>query len=205
MVGAGSKLRKIRDNPTLMPQSSSHRITGLLRAWGQGDDAALAALTPLVYAELRRRASVYMSRERRGHTLQPSALVKECYLRLVNTRQVEWQDRNHFFALAARLMRRILVDIARGRQYGKRRAGSPHVAVDEQLPVAAPGHDIVALDDALHALATIDERKARVVEMRFFGGLSNADVAESLGVSAKTVIREWQLARAWLLRELTNQ
>jgi RNA polymerase sigma factor (TIGR02999 family) len=186
---------------------SSHRITSLLQAWRQGDDEALTALTPLVHAELRKLAGAYMRGERRDHTLQATGLVNECYLRLVDAREVEWQNRAHFFALSARLMRRILVDFARERQYAKRGGGVEHVPLsphDDQLPVIEPGPDLVALDDALSALAMIDERKSQVVELRFFGGLSNDDIAEALGVSSKTVIREWQVAKVWLLCELTG-
>lgn len=191
-----------------MPRESgtrSHRITRLLRAWSQGDDAALAELTPLVHAELRRLARGYMKGERRDHTLQATALVNECFLRLMEARQVQWQDRGHFFALSARLMRRILVDVARARRYDKRGGGVEHVALDEQVPAVEPGRDLLALDDALSALATIDERKSHVVELRFFGGLSHDETAEILGVSAKTVMREWQVAKMWLLRELRQR
>jgi RNA polymerase sigma factor (TIGR02999 family) len=187
-----------------VPNPSSHRITGLLQAWSQGDDAALAALTPLVHAELRTLARAYMSRERRDHMLQATGLVNECYLRLVDARQVRWQNRAHFFALSARLMRRILVDFARSRRYGKRGGEAQHVTLDEQRQGIEPGRDLVALDDALRALATIDERKSRVVEMRFFGGLSHEETAVALGISAKTVMREWQVAKVWLLRELSD-
>jgi RNA polymerase sigma factor (TIGR02999 family) len=186
-----------------MAVSSSHRITGLLQAWSGGDEAALAALTPLVHAELRRLARGYMGRERPDHTLQATGLVNECYLRLVDARQVRWQDRAHFFALAARLMRRILVDFARSRQYGKRGGGAEHVTLDEQMRAIEPGRDLIALDEALNALAALDERKSQIVEMRFFGGLSNAEVGQALGISAKTVMREWQIAKVWLLRELS--
>lgn len=183
--------------------ASSRRITGLLNAWRQGDEAALAELTPLVHAELCTLARAYMRRERPDHTLQPTGLVNECYLRLMEARHVHWQGRTHFFALSARLMRRILVDFARVRQYQKRGGGVSHERVDEQQPAIARGGDLVALDDALRALAVIDERKSQVVEMRFFGGLTNEETAEVLGVSAKTVMREWQIAKVWLLRELT--
>jgi RNA polymerase sigma factor (TIGR02999 family) len=184
--------------------SSSHQITGLLQAWSQGNEAALAELTPLVYAELYKVARGYMGRERRDHSLQATGLVNECYLRLVDARQVLWQNRAHFFALSARLMRRILVDFARARQYGKRGGWAQHVTLDEQALTTEPGRDLVALDDALSALATLDERKSRVVEMRFFGGLSHEETAEALGISTKTVMREWQVAKVWLLRELSN-
>jgi RNA polymerase sigma factor (TIGR02999 family) len=182
--------------------AASHRITRLLQAWSQGDDAALAVLTPLVHAELRRVARGYMKGERRDHTLQPTALVNECFLRLMDARRVQWHDRAHFFALSARLMRRILVDLARARRYDKRGGGAEHVPLDETVPAAETGRDLVALDDALRSLAAIDERKGQVVELRFFGGLSHDETAEILGVSAKTVMREWQVAKMWLLREL---
>jgi RNA polymerase sigma-70 factor, ECF subfamily len=181
----------------------SHRITGLLRSWSQGDETALAELTPLVLAELRTLARAYMRRERPDHSLPATGLVNECYLRLLQARTVEWQNRGHFYALSARLMRRILVDLARSRQYGKRGGGAEHVTIDDQRLAIEPGRDLVALDDALSALAAIDARKSQVVEMRFFGGLSNEEAADALGVSAKTVMREWQLAKVWLLRELT--
>jgi RNA polymerase sigma-70 factor (ECF subfamily) len=187
------------------PAVPSHRITRLLRAWSQGDDAALAELTPLVHAELRRLARGYMKAERRDHTLQATALVNECFLRLMDARHVHWQDRAHFFALSARLMRRILVDVARARRYDKRGGGAEHVPLDEQVPAVESGRDLVALDDALHSLATIDQRKSHVVELRFFGGLSHEETADILGVSTKTVMREWQVAKMWLLRELRRR
>ena len=183
--------------------TSPHQITGLLQSWSHGDDAALAALTPLVLADLRILARAYMRRERPDHSLQATGLVNECYLRLLQTRNIDWQNRAHFFALSARLMRRILVDFARSRQYSKRGGGAEHVTIDEQQLVVEPGRDLVALDDALAALAAIDERKSQIVEMRFFGGLTNEEAADVLGMSAKTVMREWQLAKVWLLRELT--
>jgi RNA polymerase sigma factor (TIGR02999 family) len=186
----------------LGPIEPSHRITALLQAWSQGDEAALAELTPLVHAELHRLARACMRRERRAHTLQATALVNECFLRLVDARQVQWQDRAHFFALSGRLMRRILVDFARARQFQKRGAGADHVPLDTAVPVSAPGRDLVALDEALQTLADIDERKSQIVELRFFGGLSHEETAQALGISAKTVMREWQVAKVWLLREL---
>lgn len=184
--------------------ASSHRITGLLQAWSQGDDAALAALTPLVLAELRATARAYMRRERAHHSLQATGLVNECYLRLIDARTVAWQNRAHFFALSARLMRRILVDFARSRQSGKRGAGGEHTPFDERLVANEPGRDLVTLDDALSALEAVDERKSRIVEMRFFGGLTNGEIAQTLNVSEQTVIRDWQVAKVWLLRELTS-
>ena len=183
--------------------TSSHRITSLLQSWSRGDEAALEELTPLVLAELRSLARAYMHRERQNHSLQATGLVNECYLRLLQARSVDWQNRAHFFALSARLMRRILVDFARSRQYSKRGGGAERVAFDDAQVVVEPGRDLVALDDALIALAAIDERKSQVVEMRFFGGLTNEEAADALGLSAKTVMREWQIAKVWLLRELT--
>ena len=159
-------------------------------------------LTPLVYEELRRLARHYMGNEHVGHTLQATALVNEAYLRLVDIHKVQWQNRAHFFAMSARLMRRILVDSARSRKYQKRGAGARKVSLDEGLLVVEPGRDLVALDDALEALAKVDERRSKVVEMRFFGGLSVEETAEALGVSADTVMRDWKLAKVWLLREL---
>jgi RNA polymerase sigma-70 factor (ECF subfamily) len=181
----------------------SLQITQLLVAWGQGDEAALAQLIPLVHVELRRMARRQMGRERQGHTLQASALVNEAYLRLIDIRQVRWQNRAHFFAVSARLMRRILVDSARSRRYLKRGGGAPKVSLDEALQVGDErGKDLVALDDALQALAAVDARKSQVVELRYFGGLSVEETAEALHVSPETVMRDWKLAKAWLLREL---
>ena len=180
-------------------------VTGLLLAWGKGDDAALEQLVPLVHAELRRIAGRHMAHERVGHSLQATALVNEAYLRLVDVRQMKWQDRAHFFAMSARLMRRILVDFARSRGYQKRGGGAQKVSFEEGLVVSNDrGHDIVALDDALIALAEIDSRKSQVIEMRFFGGLSVEETAEALHVSTQTVMRDWKLAKAWLRRELRD-
>jgi RNA polymerase sigma-70 factor, ECF subfamily len=181
---------------------SPHNVTELLRAWGGGDDEALALVTPLVHAELRHIARRHMRGERKDHTLQVTALVNECYLRLADARHVHWQDRTHFLAWASRVMRRVLVDFARERRADKRGGGAEHVPLDDGRPSPSPDRDLVALDDALAALAVLDERKARVVELRFFGGLSHDEVAAVLGVSAKTVMRDWQLARAWLLDQL---
>src|SRR5262245_28978861 len=185
------------------PASASHRITGLLHAWRQGDQAALAELTPLVHAELRNLARRYVRRERRDLSLPATGLVNECYLRLVDAQHVDWQNRAHFLALAGRTMRRILVDVARTRRYRKRGGDAEHVAIDDQLMAPEPSRDLVALDEALKALAVVDERKAHVVELRFFGGLSNEETADVLGVSAKTVMRDWQVAKVWLFRELS--
>jgi RNA polymerase sigma-70 factor, ECF subfamily len=182
----------------------SAAVTRLLVAWREGDREALDKLAPLVYHELRRLARRHMANERAGHTLQATALVNEAYLRLVEVTRVQWQDRAHFFAMAARQMRRILVDSARERRYQKRGGGAQKVTLDEQLLVGGPGPNLVALDDALQALEKIDQRKSKVVEMRFFGGLSLEDTAAALGVSPDTVTRDWKLAKAWLMRELSS-
>jgi RNA polymerase sigma-70 factor (ECF subfamily) len=182
--------------------SSAAQVTQLLVAWGAGDQSAFDALAPLVYDELRRVARRYIGGESPGHTLQATALVNEVYLKLVDINQVQWQNRAHFFAMSARLMRRILVDFARSKHYQKRGAGAQMVSLDEALLVVAPGQDLVALDDALQALAGVDARKSQVVEMRFFGGLSVHETAEALNVSQETVMRDWKVAKAWLLREL---
>ena len=185
--------------------SQSH-VTTLLVAWGDGDESALEQLVPLVHRELRRLAQRAMARERADHMLQPTALVNEVYLRLVDMKTVRWSDRAHFFALSARLMRRILVDISRSRRYKKRGGGAPTIGLDENL-VAAPqrGEDLVALDDALGRLATFDPRRSQVVELRFFGGLGIEEIAEVLKVSRHTVMRDWTLARTWLFGELRQR
>ncbi len=180
-------------------------VTALLQAWRGGDEAALGKLMPLVHGELHRLAHRYMRRERVGHTLQTTALVNEAYLRLIDVKQVKWQDRAHFFAIAADLMRRILVDYARTRAYQKRGGDMRKVSFDEALCITPePETDLVRLDDALKALADFDSRKAKVVELRFFGGLSVEDTAEVLKVSPDTVKRDWRLAKVWLLTELTD-
>ena len=177
----------------------------MLLAWNRGESDALDALMPLVYDELRRLAARYMRGERANHTLNATALVNEAYLRLIEVRQVQWNNRAHFFAMAARLMRRILVDAARSRGYQKRGAGAPLLSLDEALIVPTePSADLVALDDALTALAAMDVRKSQVVELRFFGGLSLEETAEALQVSRDTVKRDWKMAKLWLLRELSS-
>jgi RNA polymerase sigma-70 factor (ECF subfamily) len=184
-------------------QTGARHVTGLLLAWRQGNDAALGELVPLVQDELRRIARGCLARERKGHSLQTTALVNEAYLRLVDVQRVRWQDRAHFLAMAARLMRRILVDMARTKRAQKRGAAAVKVTFDElAVPYEEPGHDLVALDDALAALAEFDERKSRVIELRFFAGLSVDETASVLNVSVDTVMRDWKLARAWLLREI---
>ena len=182
---------------------SPKEITRLLVAWGDGDRSALEELAPLVHTELHRLAHHYMGRERHGHTLQTSALVNEAYVRLIDWKEVRWQNRAHFFAVSAQLMRRILVDFARDRQYLKRGGGALRVSLGEAEAFSVErGADLVALDEALTGLAEVDRRKGQVVEMRFFGGLSVEEVAEVLKVSKETVMRDWRLAKAWLLREL---
>jgi len=184
-------------------QEQPREVTQLLLAWNEGDESALEKLVPLVYNELRRLAKRRVRLERPDHTLQTTALINEAYLRLVDVRNVRWQNRAHFFALCARLMRRILVDYARTRHYAKRGGGAQPVSLDQSPAVSpAPSTDLVAVDDALHALAEVDARKAQVVELRFFGGLTVEESAEVLKVSPETVRRDWKLAKVWLLREL---
>ena len=178
-------------------------VTRLLHAWSEGDEAALDQLIPIVEAELRRLARGYMARERPGHTLQVTALVNEAFLRLTDARQVQWQDRAHFLGISARLMRRVLVDHARSRGYKKRGGGRQQVTLDDALLVTpGPAVDVIALDRALTALADVDARKCRVVELRYFAGLSVEETADTLHVSADTVRRDWRLARLWLLRAI---
>ena len=186
-----------------MTASTPHAVTELLLAWSQGEQSALEKLIPLVYGELRRIAHRYMNRERRGHTQQTTELVNEAYLRLIDASRVRWQDRAHFFAISAQLMRRILVDYARTRGYLKRGGGAHRTSFDEAAVVSPErGSDLVALDDALQALAAKDARKSRVVELRFFGGLSVEETAEVLKVSPDTIHRDWRLAKAWLARQM---
>jgi RNA polymerase sigma factor (TIGR02999 family) len=189
----------------------SAEITGLLRAWGRGDSEALDRLTPLVYEHLHRMARSYMRNERLGHTLQATALVNEAFLRLVDTRSLDWTDRAHFFAVCARVMRRILVDAARSRAAIKRGGQADRAehstAIDlDQLPSPASemSAQVCALDEALNMLAQIDPRRAHVIELRFFGGLTVDETAQALQTSPQTVMREWRLARAWLARELSQ-
>jgi RNA polymerase sigma-70 factor, ECF subfamily len=186
--------------------SSSQQITGLLVRWREGDRAAFDEMMPFVYKELRRLASYYMRRQRPGHTLQTSALVNEAYLRLIDYKNMNWQNRAHFFAMAAQAMRRVLVDQARSRNYAKRGGGAQRVQLAEaDLSVREKARDIVALDDALMDFEKIDARKSRIVEMRYFAGMSVEETAEALGVSPITVIREWNAAKRWLLRELSDK
>ena len=192
-------------------ETTSAEITRLLKAWGRGDKAALDRLTPLVYEELRRLARNYMRKEQRGHSMQATALVNEAFIRLVDGRAIDWQDRAHFFAVSARMMRRVLVDAARARGSAKRGGHAERVdhstAVNlDQFP-AAPADisaQLCALDDALNTLAAMDPRRAQVVELRYFGGLSVEETGRVLNISAQSVMRDWKLARAWLARELSR-
>ena len=178
----------------------------LLAAWGNGDRAALDQLMPLVHDELRRMAHRYLGRERGGHTLQSAALVNEAYLKLIGERQMDWQNRAHFFAVAAQIMRLILVDYARARNRDRRGGGAQRVSLDDALAIVnEQSAELVALDDALNSLAAFDARKSKVAELRFFGGLSVEETAEVLHVSPITVMREWRLAKAWLYRELNRE
>ena len=186
-----------------MSEAPSSEITQLLHDWRGGDELALERLTPMVYQELHRLAKHYMAREREGHTLQTTALINEVYLRLVKGKEVEWQDRAHFFAVSAQLMRRILTDFARSHGYQKRGAGARHVPLDEVFVASAePAVDLVALEQSLTRLGQIDARKSKVVELRFFGGMTVDETAEVLRISPETVMRDWSIARAWLQRDL---
>src|ERR1035441_292588 len=185
--------------------SPTAEVTRLLRAWGGGDHAALEQLTPLVYRELRRMAGRYMQRENPGNTLQATALVNEAFLRLVDVTGVRWQDRAHFFAISAQMMRRILVDAAPARESCQRGGGAVRLDINESIDaLPQPDSRLVDLDEALESLAQFDARKARVVELRFFGGLSVEETAEVLKISPESVMRDWKLARAWLMRELAR-
>ncbi|HJQ22670.1 MAG TPA: sigma-70 family RNA polymerase sigma factor [Blastocatellia bacterium] len=187
--------------------SGSQEITQLLLAWNDGDQTALERLAPLVERELHRLAQGYLNHERRGHSLQATELVNEAYVRLIDWQNVAWQNRAHFFGMAAQMMRRILVDHARRQQFQKRGGGGAiQVSLERAENIAGPSSvDVIALDDALAALAQFDERKSRIVELKFFGGLSEAEIAETLQVSLRTVQREWNLAHAWLYRELSKE
>ena len=209
-----AKVLTRRNRHPTMPSESppqarrgSHDVTELLVAWGNGDDDALQALTPLIERELHRLAAAYMARERPGHLLQPTALVNEAYLRLIDWKHVQWQNRAHFFGVAAQMMRHVLVDIARTHKREKR-GGRDAVQVslsDAKNSAAERPTDLVELDDALQTLARLDARHARVVELRFFGGLSHEETAHVLNVSVATVRRDWRLAKAWLFRELRGR
>jgi RNA polymerase sigma factor (TIGR02999 family) len=197
-LDTGFSSGRVMPTPTLKP------VTQLLYEWRAGNQEALNQLMPLVYDELRRLAGHYMKSERPSHTLQPTALINEAYIRLVEM-EVSWQDRSHFFAVAARLLRRILVDHAKGHRRDKRGGGQVRVTLDEELGASGPDPDILGLDEAITRLAAFDERKARVIEMHFFGGLTYEEMAEALGISQATVHRELRLAKAWLHHELTKK
>ncbi len=179
------------------------QVTALLKAWSGGDDSARESLIPAVYGELRRMARRYMRNESPGGTLQTSALINEAYLRLIDVESVNWQDRTHFFAVSARIMRRVLVDAARSRAAAKRGGNAPHVSLDQAPQVSTQrAGELIALDEALERLAAVDPRKEQVVELRFFSGLSVEETAAALAISPQSVMRDWKLAKAWLLREL---
>jgi len=195
--------------PAMAPEGNSkspEEITELLQAWSKGEQAAFDQLAPIVYAELRRLARRYMANERPDHTLQPTALVHEAYMRLADFRDLTWKNRFHFFAISSQVMRHVLVDFARSRERRKRGGSARRLSLDECASLAAD-HDgaLLALDDALNALASEDARKCRVVELKFFGGLSTGEIAESLHVSEETVLRDWKLAKLWLLREMSTK
>jgi RNA polymerase sigma factor (TIGR02999 family) len=188
-----------------MDAPGTHELTQLLVAWSDGDEAALDRLAPLVNAELHRLAKRYMSREREDHLLQTSALINEAYLRLIDWKDVRWQNRAHFFGVAAQMMRRILVDFARQRPRIEKEIEARHISLDEAMTVTnEKDMDLVALDEALQSLGKVDERKSKIVELRFFGGLSVDETAEVLKVAPVTVMREWNKAKAWLYRELSR-
>lgn len=187
----------------MMETTPAGEVTALLQAWNAGDGAALQKLAELVYQDLHRAAHWCMTGERSSHTLQTTALVHEVYLRLVGVQRVSWQNRAHFMAVCARLMRRVLIEFARKRGQQKRGAGAVHLSLDEALTLSPQSDpDLLALDDALNTLAAVDPRQAQVVELRFFGGLSVEETATALGVSAETVMHDWKLAKVWLLREI---
>ena len=185
---------------------STHEVTRLLLAWKSGDETALNRLMPLVYQELHRLARRYMAAEQTGHPLQTTALVHEVYVRLVDANSIDWHDRAHFYAICARLMRRILIDFARSRNYQKRGASFAHIQLEEAVTVTSTiGSELLAVDEALKRLTLIDARKSEVVEMRFFGGMTAEEISAALNVSPQTVLRDWKLAKAWLHRELSRE
>jgi len=181
-----------------------HEITQLLAEWSDGNQSALDELYPLVYDELHRLARRYMSRERKGHTLQTTALINEAYVRLVDQKNVHWANRSHFFAISAQIMRSILIDHARRHGYAKRGGGAQQVSLEEAAIITNRGADLLRLDEALKTLAEIDARRSQVVELRYFGGLNNEEIAGVLSVSENTVTRDWNMARAWLYQQLSE-
>ena len=189
-----------------MSAESKHEVTRILHDWSGGDPAAPERLMPFVYDELRRLARAFLTRERGGHTLQPTALVHEAYVRLVDQTRVDWQNRAHFYGIASRMMRRVLIDHARAHVTDKRGGAAVHLSLEDvQVPLEERAAGFLALDEALERLAAMDERKGRVVEMRFFGGMSDEEIAEVLGVTTRTVLRDWKKARLWLYRELSEE
>ena len=186
------------------PPRQEHEITQLLAEWRDGNQGALDELYPLVYGELHRLARRYMSRERKGHTLQTTALINEAYVRLVDQRNVQWANRSHFFAISAQIMRRILIDHARRQSYAKRGGGARQVSLEETAVVQDDLSEFMRLDEALKSLAELDPRRSQVVELKYFGGLNNDEIAGVLKISKNTVIRDWNMARAWLYRQLTG-
>ena len=211
MSGSAVTLLECRENPTFqertwaVPDARTHNVTALLLDWRGGDEGAVERLLPLVHDELRRIARRHMAGERPDHVLQATALVNEAYLRLVDVRRVQWQDRAHFFAMAARVMRRILVDFARAQKNQKRGGALRRVTLDQNLPIASETpEDVIAIDEALTSLAAQYERKSQVVELRFFGGLSVEETADVLKISQETVMRDWKFAKNWLVRELSR-
>jgi RNA polymerase sigma-70 factor (ECF subfamily) len=197
--------REVQAEAGVIEPPAVGEITGLLREWNAGNEQAFERVTELVYRDLRRAAHKYMQGERPLHTLQTTALVHEVYLRLFGVQRVNWQNRVHFLAVCARLMRRVLIDFARQRRYQKRGGDVVHLSLDETLTISPrPDPDLVRLDEALKTMAKVDPRKAEVVELRFFGGLTVEETAEALGVSPETVMRDWRLAKPWLLREISR-
>ncbi len=189
-----------------MDEEQVSEITQILSAWNEGDKDAQERLLPYVYAELKRQARILMSRERKDHTLQPTALVHEAFMKLSDASGIDWQNRSHFYGIASHLMRQILVQHARKHAAGKRGNNPIHFSVDDlQIPTEERSDQMVALDESLERLAALDERQAKIVEMRFFGGLNNSEIAESLEISERTVVRDWKAARFWLFRDLSEQ
>lgn len=188
-----------------MGDEPQHEVTRILHDWSEGDAGAPARLMPIVYEELRRLARSFLARERGAHTLQPTALVHEAYLRLFDQRRVDWQNRAHFYGIAASMMRRVLIDHARAHATDKRGGDTARLSLDDiQVPLEQRAASLLALDEALERLSRMDERKGRIVELRFFGGLSEEEIAEVLGISTRTVMRDWKTARLWLYRELAS-
>ena len=186
------------------PPREQHEITQLLEEWSSGNQTALDRLYPLVYDELRRLARQYMRREKQGHTLQTTALINEAYVRLVDQKDVHWANRSHFFAISARIMRRILIDHARRKLYAKRGGGAQRVSLDDNATFADSASELILLDEALRSLADMDPRRSQVVELRYFGGLNNVEIAGVLQISENTVTRDWNMARAWLYQQLSG-